>query len=198
MYFSHVRIDGPKSLYDKILPVLKHYAVACVTGFEFSKKSKKPHFHIHMEHKQTICSVRKGFRRMLPDLARTQLTVSAMRSTVVKNVMYCIKNLDYWNRGIPQETIDEALAGIKKYKRQKGMRLTEKCVEEISEKLEKTFTDVEDLHMKIKLKRPVIKLALEWFKNEDLNYPLKSWMDKMYIQLLMHFDLVEDAIDYYE
>jgi len=63
----------------------------------------------------------------------------------------------------------------------------------------KDFGDnVEKLIEKIKLKRPIIQIALYWFKELGLSYPLKSWMDKMYIQLLMSFDLIDTAVDFYE
>jgi len=202
MYFSHVRIDGPISIFSEIEKVLTKYAVAYVCGHELSKKSKKPHFHIHVEHSKHRDNVRRAFRRVLPMLSRTQLTVSAMRETVKKNIMYCIKNHLHKCFKVSLELINEAKEGIVKFNRQKGMRLTEKCVEHIGEKLISIFgqkeSGIENMIMNIKLKRPVISIALCWFKEQGLSYPLKSWMDKMYIQLLMDFDLLETAIDFYE
>ncbi len=198
MYFSHIRIDGPISIFSEIETVLDKYASAYVCGHELSKKSKKPHFHIHMEHSKHIDSVRRAYRRVLPMLSRTQLTVSKMRETVKKNITYCIKNNLHKSFNISDELLDAAKLDIAKFKRQKGMRLTEKCVEYIGEVLLKKFPDAENMIMQVKLKRPVIKIALKWFQMECLSYPIKSWMDKMYIQLLMDFDLIEDAIDYYE
>ncbi len=198
MYFSHIRIDGSISIFSEIEKVLVKYATSYVCGHELSKKSKKPHFHIHIEHSKHIDSVRRAFRRVLPMLSRTQLTVSKMRETVKKNITYCIKNNLHKSFNISDELLDAAKLDIAKFKRQKGMRLTQKCVEHIGEVLLKKFPDIENMIMQIKLKRPVIKIALNWFQEECLSYPIKSWMDKMYIQLLMNFDLIEDAIDYYE
>ncbi len=113
--------------------------------------------------------------------------------------MYCIKNNLHKSVNISEEAISDAMKGVAKFKRQKGMRLTEKCVEHIGEMLIKKFPDdPENMVLNIRLKRPIIKMALYWFQSESLSYPLKSWMDKMYIQLLMSFDLIEDAVDYYE
>lgn len=202
MYFSHVRIDGPISIFTEIEKVLTKYAVAYVCGHELSKKSKKPHFHIHVEHSKHRDNMRRTFRRVLPMLSRTQLTVSAMRETVNKNIMYCIKNHLHKSFNVSEEVISEAMKGVVKFNRQKGMRLTEKCVEHIGEELFQIYgkkdSGVENMIMNIKLKRPVISIALCWFKDQSLSYPTKTWMDKMYIQLLMEFDLLETAIDYYE
>lgn len=199
MYFSHVRIDGPISLFCEIEKVLSKWTTAWVCGHELSKKSKKPHFHIHIEHEKHTDTIRRAFRRVLPMLERTQLTVSKMRETVKKNIMYCIKNTLHKKFNISDQLITEAQQGVHKFKRQKNMRLTEKCVEHITDKLLKDFGDnVEKLIEKIKLKRPIIQIALYWFKELGLSYPLKSWMDKMYIQLLMSFDLIDTAVDFYE
>jgi len=199
MYFSHVRIDGPISLFSEIEKVLSKWTTAWVCGHELSKKSKKPHFHIHIEHEKHTDTIRRAFRRVLPMLKRTQLSVSKMRDTVKKNIMYCIKNHLHKKCNISDDLILEAREGIKTFNRQKGMRLTEKCVEHITEELLSVFGDnVENLVMNIKLKRPIIQIALYWFKELGLSYPLKSWMDKMYIQLLMSFDLIDTAVDFYE
>jgi len=200
MYFSHYRLDGPLSLYEKIEPVLKKYCSGYVVGHEKSKRSKKLHFHIHCEHTCHIDTLRKKFRKVLP---LGKMALSKMRTFVAKNIAYCIKNLLHCFHGIDPEPLEEAKRIVKTFKKQKGWRLTKKCRVYVEESLQKLYLDVKvpdpNKYLdKIKDKRHIIKLALNFFTEQGLSYPLRSWMNKMYIELLIENDCMEMAIDYYE
>jgi len=201
MYFSHFRLDGPLDLLPTVLPVVTKYCTGYVVGHERSKgKSKKLHFHMHLEHKIHIDNLRKAFRKVLP---LGKLTLSKMRSFCAKNIAYCIKNNLIQFHGIEPEVIAEAKLIVQKFKKEKGWTLIKKCrvytEELLSAKYLTEGKEKPDVYLqKISDKRVIIKHALEFFKARELSYPLRSWMDKLYIEILMENGFQELAIDYYE
>jgi len=127
-----------------------------------------------------------------------------MRTFCAKNIAYCIKNnlIEVFN--IEPEVIAEAKLIVQKFKKEKGWTLVKKCRVYIEELLfQKYVTDLktEDVNLylsNISQKRVIVGLALDFFKNRELSYPLKSWMDKLWIEILMQNGFEQQAIDYYE
>ena len=203
MHFSHFRLDGPLDLLPRVHPLLTKYCSGYVVGHERSKgKAKKLHFHMHLEHKIHIDNLRKAFRKVLPK-EEFKFALSNMRSFCAKNIAYCIKGSLVTFEGIEPEVIAEAKLITKKIKKEKGWTLVKKCRLYIEEVLSAKYLagdkEQPDVYLeKISDKRVIIKHALDFFKARELSYPLRSWMDKLYIEILMENGYENLAINYYE
>lgn len=201
MHFSHFRLDGPLDLLPRVLPLLTKYCSGYVVGHERSKgKSKKLHFHMHLEHTIHIDTFRKKFRKALP---LGKFALSKMRSFCAKNIAYCIKGSLVASEGIEPEVIAEAKLITKRIKKEKGWTLVKKCRLYIEEVLSAKYLaddkEQPDVYLeKISDKRVIIKHALDFFKARELSYPLRTWMDKLYIEILMENGFENIAINYYE
>ena len=199
MHFSHFRLDGPLDLLPRVHPLLTKYCSGYVVGHERSKgKSKKLHFHMHLEHNIHIDNLRKKFRKVLPK-EDYKFALSQMRSFCAKNIAYCIKGSLVASEGIEPEVIAEAKLITTRIKKEKGWTLVKKCRLYTESVLFEECKEQPDVYLeKISDKRVIIKHALDFFKARELSYPLRTWMDKLYIEILMENGFENIAINYYE
>eukprot|EP01046_Picozoa_sp_COSAG06_P056157 COSAG06_NODE_10537_length_1663_cov_804.770460_3_plen_97_part_01 len=88
---SHLRIDGPISMKKELIQHLNKYSSAYIVGHEVSKKSKKEHYHVHIEHKAHRDTIRRYFRKVYPESKQMGLYIKALTGTSQENIDYCIK-----------------------------------------------------------------------------------------------------------
>lgn len=192
---SHLRIDGPISMLPDLIGHLKKKSTGYIIGHETSKKSKKEHFHVHMEHKLTRDTIRRYFRKQYPKSKQMGLYIGEIKKTTQANIDYCIKNkmVHCSDEQVFEDKLKQSKINIEKFNRQKNMSLIEKACEHIYDKLSHKSESKSYL-----LDKPDIILhTLKWFKENKLTYPTKAWMHKFYVHILMENDLEEAAVSEY-
>ena len=187
-----MRIDGPISMKESLIQHLNKYSSAYIIGHEISKKSKKEHFHVHLEHKAHRDTIRRYLRKVYPESKQMGLYIAAITSTTQENIDYCIKGkkVHCSDEQVFADRLKTAAINIAKFNRQKGMTLIQKATEYITN----TLSHKSGSTAYLLDKGDILLHTLKWFKQEKLTYPTRQWMHKFYVHLLMENDLAEAAV----
>jgi len=187
-----MRIDGPISMLKSLVEHLKKKSSAYVIGHEVSKKSKKEHYHIHVEHKITRDTLRRYFRKQFPNSKQMGLYIGEIKTNTQKNIDYCIKGkkVHCSDEQAFEAYLKQSAINIEKFNRQKGMTLIQKATEYITN----TLSHTTDSNAYLLDKGNILLHTLKWFKQEKLTYPTRQWMHKFYVHILMENELAEQAV----
>ncbi len=173
----HIRIDASFSQEETLKEFLNEKKnLYYVYGMEYSKKSKKEHFHVTLKtdyHRDTITKKIKKHFGITNDRKHS---TSEVKDTI-KSIAYTIKDNNYEIHWDDNDQIEQAKA----YKETTQIEMSLKT---LKEKLLYYLVNHEQKsywHMNTDLMEQILK----WFKEKQLNYPTQHWLKNVMVTYWM-------------
>ena len=176
MQTSQLRINLPLNDKADLLKVLKKYTSEYVIGHEISKKDIS-HFHVHFNHKKHIDTIRRKFRKTYPQIKQMGIYLRSTKENDVKSISYVIKDGNYSQEGIPDETMEAAIELVSLFKEEESLKtLRDKILYRLNQ---------QENNKNWLLNTEVMLAILKIFKERNLAYPSQSWIKQCIVSYWM-------------
>lgn len=191
VYYRALRIDAEQADEPKIRELCnKKNNLYYVYGFEISKKSKKPHFHIVLKTERNPSTITKDIKAIFnTDNDRKYSNQQVRCTSNVKAIAYAIKDGQYDVHWDDNKEIDDALELVRNFKEEEQFkRLKDKIIHHLNKIPKSGYMTNTILMYNI----------LNIFKEKELAYPSQAWIKNCMVTYYMqnpHEDLAMKNIE---